>query len=121
MVEYFPKGNLRVSAGMNRRTSKKKEQGIRVKFHTTRALSICSWGCQKSKNATRPASRRLLSYSRAEQKDSKQTEQLGNVEPLIKTSMRVTKIIILNIHLLTIYLNTRVGRNGTFCERMNFS
>lgn len=30
------------------------EKKIRVKFHTTRALPIRSWGCQKSKSDTRP-------------------------------------------------------------------
>lgn len=45
-------GGLRSSRIARWRWDRKK---IRVKFHTTRALPIRSWGCQKSKSATRPA------------------------------------------------------------------
>lgn len=81
------------------------EKKIRVKFHTTRALPIRSC-CQKSKSATR-----ATAYCHSTQGATKgfRTGQLGNVKPPIKTSMRVTKIIILNIHSLTILFLTELG------------
>lgn len=106
-------GNLRTSRIAVEMRQKKK---IRVKFHTTRALPIRSC-CQKSKSATR-----ATAYCHSTQGATKgfRTGQLGNVKPPIKTSMRVTKIIILNIHSLTI-LFFNGARNGTFCEWINFS